>query len=129
MYEYKAKLIRYVDADTLELEVDLGFRMTFTDHFRLMGINTPEKRGDEKELGLKAIEFSNQCLPWGSELVIKTAKDQGKYGRWLVSIEYQDYDFTGTWEEFLVKEGYALEYDGTGPMPRFDPDGEYPIRK
>jgi Kyanoviridae endonuclease len=42
MYEYKATLDRVVDGDTLDLIIDMGFKMTTNQRIRLANINTPE---------------------------------------------------------------------------------------
>ena len=44
MYNYKAKLLRVVDGDTVDAEIDLGFKIFIKDRIRLMGIDTPESR-------------------------------------------------------------------------------------
>ena len=86
MYEYRAKLDRAVDGDTLDLDVDLGFKMAFNARFRLVGIDTPEVRGPEREDGLKATEWIRERLG-DREFTIVTEKDStGKYGRYLATI-------------------------------------------
>ena len=45
MYNYPCKVVRVIDGDTAVLEVNLGFNIRFTETFRLLGINAPEKRG------------------------------------------------------------------------------------
>ncbi len=42
MFEYRARLVRVVDGDTLDLTLDLGFGIIRTDRFRLFGLNAPE---------------------------------------------------------------------------------------
>ena len=42
-YSYRAKLIRCVDGDTADLDVDLGFYLTARIRCRLTGVNTPER--------------------------------------------------------------------------------------
>lgn len=82
-YDYKAKVIRWVDGDTVWLEVDLGFRMTSTTDFRLYGVDTPE-RGQLNHA--EATALCNQIAPAGSSVRIKTYKDPDKYGRWLAEV-------------------------------------------
>ena len=50
-YEYECELVRVIDGDTVKLRVDCGFNVTFTDNFRLHGINAPEMRGSDKVAG------------------------------------------------------------------------------
>ena len=57
MYIYKAKVLRVVDGDTIDLLIDLGFNAWKKERIRLSGINTPETRTKdlkEKEKGLLA---------------------------------------------------------------------------
>ena len=44
MYEYKIKLDRVVDGDTVEAFIDLGFDVSVKKRVRFMCINTPESR-------------------------------------------------------------------------------------
>lgn len=96
MYEYKAKLLRVVDGDTLDLEVDLGFRTFQRIRCRLYGLNAPEIFGVTKDSaeytdGMRAAEY---VAAWfatysGPDGVIIRSFDgrevgQEKYGRWLV---------------------------------------------
>lgn len=86
MYEYRATVVRWVDGDTVDLKVDLGFRIGFEDRFRLFDpvkyIDTPER--GEKNFN-EARMVCEQVYPPGSTLIVKTFK-KDKYGRWLVQI-------------------------------------------
>ena len=58
MYEYKAMLTKLVDGDTMDLTIDVGFKMTTAQRVRLKGINTPEtwrrkKTSDEYKKGME----------------------------------------------------------------------------
>ena len=44
MYEYKFKLDRVVDGDTIDIVIDLGFSILHKCRVRLFGIDTPESR-------------------------------------------------------------------------------------
>ena len=123
MYHYKAKCLRVVDGDTVDLEVQLGFRLVFTDRFRLYGINAPEVRGEDREAGQESTEWLRQRLFDGNgdpiELDILTLKDRrGKFGRWLVKLldpdEIEGMDFptleayVSTLNALMVAEGKAV---------------------
>ena len=57
MFEYKAKITRVIDGDTVDAMIDLGFSVHRKIRIRLHGINTPESRTkdlEEKERGLQA---------------------------------------------------------------------------
>ena len=56
MYTYAARLVRVVDGDTVDLDIDLGFHITVRERFRLAGIDTPELRDRNTELRAAAYE-------------------------------------------------------------------------
>ena len=80
LYHYRAKVVRTVDGDTIDVELDLGFDITLKARVRLVGINTPESRTrdlEEKAAGLAAKEYvgkwllhfcGNQCTLQGEPL-------------------------------------------------------------
>ena len=87
MYEYKCKVVRVVDGDTVDVDIDLGFGVWLRkQRVRLVGIDTPESRTkdlEEKKYGLAAKEFLTKWITSGG-LTIKTTKDaRGKFGRIL----------------------------------------------
>ena len=50
MHEYKCKILRIVDGDTVDVDVDLGFGIWMhKERVRLLGIDTPESRTRDKE--------------------------------------------------------------------------------
>ncbi len=109
MYNYKAKLIKTVDGDTVDLMVDLGFDIWHKIRVRLDNINTPESRTRdlrEKELGLEAKEFTKNFLN-GKEIIVRTNK-QGKFGRFLASLTVDGDDLA----EALMDNNLAREYHG-----------------
>ena len=86
MYEYRANIVRVVDGDTVDVDIDLGFGVWLhKQRIRLYGIDSPESRTrdlDEKKYGLMAKEFLKKELADGA--VLKTRLDgKGKYGRIL----------------------------------------------
>jgi len=110
LYTYKAKVLKCVDGDTVDVLIDLGFNTFLKQRIRLAGINTPEsrtKREEEKILGLTAKYLLEQYL--GEDVVIKTRK-KGKYGRYL-GIVYPS-GKTLSANEFLILNGLALPYFG-----------------
>ena len=45
MYEYNVKVVKIVDGDTVDVDIDLGFGMTYKkQRVRMKGIDTPESR-------------------------------------------------------------------------------------
>jgi endonuclease YncB( thermonuclease family) len=96
VYIYRARVVRVIDGDTLELNIDLGFKTTLEkERVRLLNIDTDELRGNDpvkKERARKAKKFVEDILPPNTEVIIQTDKDRtGKYGRYLadVFVSYQ----------------------------------------
>jgi endonuclease YncB( thermonuclease family) len=87
MFQYKAKIERIVDGDTLWIDVDLGFFLRQKMHLRLWRVDTPEIRGIERPEGLRAKQYVTDRLPPGSIVVVKTYKVE-KYGRFLADVYY-----------------------------------------
>tara|TARA_R110002020_G_scaffold50572_4_gene142704 strand:- start:730 stop:1119 length:390 start_codon:yes stop_codon:yes gene_type:complete len=111
MFEYNCKLRRVVDGDTINVDVDLGFKVTLSnERIRLQGINSPESRTKnkaEKILGLAAKARLKELLP--KNFQIQTIKDgKGKFGR-ILAIPFVDGENIC---KRLIKEGHAREYHG-----------------
>ena len=113
MYEYRIKkVVKVVDGDTLDLEIDLGFSLTKKERCRVAGIDTPECRTrdrEEKQYGMAAKVYMAGMLKNATNLRVKTEKD-GKYGRmlgWIYCDEYEE-----SLNERMVMDGYAWQYDG-----------------
>lgn len=95
MYEYKAKITRVVDGDTVDATLDLGFGITFKMRLRIDGFDAPEtwRPSCEEELkhGLQATHRANELL-LGKDVVVKTSK-LGIYGRYGASITIPEGDY------------------------------------
>ena len=122
MYEYRAKILKVVDGDTVDVDIDLGFGIVLTDErVRIMGIDTPESRTRdkvEKKFGLAAKARLKQLL--GKSSVLKTQINKngedmkGKFGRILGDFSVFDAS-TDTWTmatTIMIKEGHAVPYTG-----------------
>lgn len=85
----KARVVRWVDGDTVVLDIQLGFSVELKDqHCRLLGFNAPERgRPGFKE----ATEKARSLCPDNSEVLI-TEHGKGKYGRWLFDVECKGVD-------------------------------------
>ena len=118
MYEYKCKILRVVDGDTVDVDIDLGFGVWMhRERVRMMGIDTPESRTRdkvEKKFGLASKAKLKELLPIGSMQILKTEIDRsgedkkGKFGRILGDFIVDDKRCT----DILIKEGYAVAYFG-----------------
>ena len=119
-YYYNCTLVRVIDGDTIDVDIDLGFSVTLTkQRVRLAGIDTPESRTRnlaEKALGLKAKARTKELLEKVSSksgyFRIKSY-GLGKYGRVLADVFIMDKDGK-QWNinETLISEGHAYVYDG-----------------
>ena len=114
MYEYKAKLIRVVDGDTIDAEIDLGFKIFIKERIRFAGIDTPESRTrhkHEKSWGLAAKCRVKDLLEYeDAEFTLTTElQKKGKFGRILGTVILAD----GTsLSEILLDEKLAIPYEG-----------------
>lgn len=88
MYKYKCKLVKVIDGDTIDLDIDLGFAVTLRERVRLEGVNTPEVRGHEKGAGFEAKAFVEEWFASGTEFEYWSNKynKHDKYGRSLGTI-------------------------------------------
>lgn len=96
MFQYKAIITDVVDGDTFDMDIDLGFHIHIHERVRLLDIDTPEKFGAEKELGLILKQYATDKF-LGKEVVIKSEKadaaaNTDSFGRWLVrvTVDYED---------------------------------------
>ena len=111
MYKYKAIVERVVDGDTLDIVIDLGFKITTTQRIRLAGIDTPEtynvkRDSEEYKKGIIAKEYVLQRIESNEhEAIIETDKDVGKYGRYIATVWLPDSN-TSLNDE-LVQKGFA----------------------
>lgn len=103
MYTYQATVIRVIDGNSVEIQIDLGFNIKFTEKARLLGINAPEKRGKNFIKGLESLKYlSDKIL--NKDVIVKTEKDtKGKFGRYLVTIFLNDENINN----WMVKNNYA----------------------
>jgi len=87
MYSYRAKLIRCVDGDTADIDIDLGFHLTARIRGRLLGVDTPERGKPDYKKATAMLE-NLILLQTDKEgyFIVQTEKT-GKYGRWLIDID------------------------------------------
>ena len=113
MYEYKCKIVRIVDGDTVDVDIDLGFGVWMRkQRIRMYGIDTPESRTSdkvEKVYGKAATEFLTKWTNAG-DLTLKTFKDgKGKFGRILGELWYGG---EHNINQLLVDNHHAVRYYG-----------------
>tara|TARA_B100001287_G_scaffold82984_1_gene69182 strand:- start:2333 stop:2782 length:450 start_codon:yes stop_codon:yes gene_type:complete len=122
MYEYKATVVKIVDGDTVDVDIDLGFGVVLKDErVRIMGIDTPESRTrdlTEKAFGLASKKRLTELLGDGGVLrtrINKNGEDmKGKFGRILgdFSVYHAPTDSWRMATEIMIEEGHAVKYEG-----------------
>ena len=111
LYQYRAKLDRVVDGDTIDIIIDLGFKMTTNQRIRLARIDTPEvyrvKAGSAEYASgqLAKSHVEKRMHENNGEFVIYTSKYTGKYGRYIGEIFFEDSDIS--LNDDLVLKGLA----------------------
>lgn len=103
MYEYHAVVTNVVDGDTIDVILDLGFKITVSQRLRLARIDTPE-RGQSGYA--EAREFV-QALVQNRDVEIRTHK-VSKWGYYLADVSIDGNDVAST----LLAAGLAKEYNG-----------------
>jgi micrococcal nuclease len=122
MYEYKCRIVKIVDGDTVDVDIDLGFGIWVRDErVRVHGIDTPESRTRdkvEKKFGLASKKFVEGILKKGSIQTLVTEKPgdeaKGKFGRILGKFKVYD-QTTDSWMfmgDIMIRDGYAVPYTG-----------------
>ena len=113
MHEYKSKVTKIVDGDTIKCDIDLGFDIVLSNQtIRLYGIDTPESRTkdlEEKFYGNISKQFLNDYCPKGSYITLRTHLDKkGKFGRILGELIVNKVNLN----EQMIEENLAVEYHG-----------------
>ena len=119
MYEYRCKIVRVVDGDTVDVDIDLGFGVWLQkQRVRLYGVDTPESRtrdAEEKIFGNLAKKFVEDRLPVDSKQKLRTRLDgKGKFGRILGEFLIYDpkTDRESTLNQMLIETSNAVAYHG-----------------
>lgn len=109
-YTYRASVIYVVDGDTVDVAIDLGFKITTHQRVRMLGVNTAELHStdlEERRLAIKAREWVFSKLQ-DKEVTLVSHKplSTDKYGRYLAQVWLGDLNIN----EELLKSGLAKEY-------------------
>jgi micrococcal nuclease len=116
MYQYKCKINKVLDGDTVAIDLDLGFNIILANqHVRMAGVDTPESRTtnkEEKPRGLLSKKKLAEKLPVGSWQKINTLRadsNDDKFGRILGEFILEDGTNVNQW---LIENNYAVLYQG-----------------
>jgi len=115
--EYDVVLLKCVDGDTVDVDIDLGFGIWLKDErVRIMGIDTPESRTSdkvEKIFGLAAKNRLKELLKDGGKLITtedKSGEDmKGKFGRILGDFRAPNGELV---TDIMIAEGHCVAYFG-----------------
>jgi micrococcal nuclease len=124
MYQYNVSVIKVVDGDTIDVDIDLGFSVVLKkQRVRLMGIDTPESRTrdlEEKKFGKASKKHLKELLSRGNVSLI--SHDKGKFGRilgeiWVHSVENEGHPVFENETKFcvnaqMIKDHHAVPYTG-----------------
>jgi len=105
-YKYRAVILKVVDADTVDANLDLGFGISMNQRFRIDAYDAPEtwrpRNEAEKEHGTQATKRAYELLMY-KNLFFVTSKKAGIYGRYGAQIILPDgRDFATV----MIQEGY-----------------------
>ena len=108
MYEYKAVITNVVDGDTFDMDIDLGFNIHIHERVRLLDIDTPEKFGAEKDIGLIVTEYARNQFSQ-EKVVIRSEKadiaaNTDSFGRWLVRVSIDGKDICDIYNELGINK-------------------------
>lgn len=113
-YRYTAVIGRWVDADTVDVSVRLGWHVEMKVRVRLQsltcGLDAPERR---TAAGKAAHQRAEALAPAGTEATLHS-HELDKYGRSLGALVLDTGLDVGA---ELIAEGHALPWDGAGPKP------------
>jgi len=105
MYEYKATIRTILDANTVELKVDVGFGLTIQRVFAVVGMSAPTFRGAKHPEEISAAELAKKtaiAMAAGARVLCRSHKI-AKYGRYAAELIFEDGE---TYVEKMAKKGY-----------------------
>ena len=118
--EYDVEVIKVVDGDTVDVDIDLGFGICLKDErVRIMGIDTPESRTRDKVedlFGEAAKARLKALMKNGGKLITtedKSGEDmKGKFGRILGDFKVEYNGEMKRVTEIMTEEGHCVPYFG-----------------
>lgn len=110
-YCYRAEVVRVIDGDTIDVQLDVGFNTHIHKRLRFLGIDTWEIRGGEREKGLAAkARLENLLAVSRNKVYVQTVMDgEGKYGRVLAWVWVDTIAGPMCVNMVLLEEGHGTE--------------------
>ena len=120
MYEYRCKLKKVIDGDTMDIDIDLGFGMTYKkQRVRMVGIDTPESRTRdlvERKFGKASKKHLKELLSEGN--ITLRSHDKGKFGRILGTLYghhaegHPQFELKVDINKQMIEDSHAVPYGG-----------------
>ena len=115
MYRYKVSIVKVVDGDTVDVDIDLGFGMVYKkQRVRMLGIDTPESRTRdlvEKKFGKASKKHLKELLE-SAESITLISHDKGKFGRILGELFVHEEGIKVNVNEQMITDHHAVPYTG-----------------
>lgn len=112
-YLYRAVVVRVVDGDTIDVDIDLGFYVWIKkQRIRLFGIDAPEITGESRQEGLAATDHLKSLIE-GESIILRTVKGadgrdrDDSFGRWLGTVYHGNIDVNAE----MIRSGHAEPYE------------------
>lgn len=108
LHIHPGKIVRWVDADTVWIDVDKDHRHRAVLNHRMLWIDSQERYSVEGKIATAKV---NELAPVGTKVVVRTFKDNGEedsFGRWLAEVWVGDVNIN----QYLLQNGYADPYLG-----------------
>ena len=112
-YVYRVIAVtKVVDADTIDVVLDLGLHVRVHRRLRFLGIDAYEVRGEERQKGLDAKFALEEMIYDAHKLYVQTEMDaEGKYGRVLAWLWVADEEGIINVNQQLLIEGHGVPYE------------------
>ncbi len=105
MYTYKANVIRWIDGDTVLIDIDLGFNITRQERIRLARINASELNSKipfQVRKAKHARAVAKKFCPVGSTIFVTTSKNKkDMYARYIAELVFNDVNIS----DYLIENG------------------------
>lgn len=107
MYSYHAKIINIVDGDTVDAEIDLGFKIKITHRLRLIDVDAEETNDLDPQLRRLAKNAKDYLT---EKLLDRTVKintyKTDSFGRYLANIYLDKFCVN----DYLIESGLARKW-------------------
>ena len=113
MYTYQCNIIRVIDGNTVDANIDLGFNVTIRQRIKLYGVNVSDIRSADEKVRQQAIASKEKLAELlGNEFVCETlVNKRGKAGRVMGKLTINNADGSKVdINQQLIDKGYAERF-------------------